>query len=331
MGGAGAGMMPSGGMQPPGMGYDYDDRPRKSNVGPIVIIVLALLVLFGAAFGGIYVMLKDRNEGNKKDANAASTPADGADGKAPAVTPGALTIQVTPTDAQVSVDGKPLGGTSPFVTSVASGKHAIKITHAAHLDFEADVDVTEAGLNFPPITLQPKAVKLSLELVPIEAKASLLSGDKVIGSGKNGDVLQVVRKPDVNYEVEVSAPGYTSRRQPVTFTGEANQSISVSLPKGAGAAVQPPEVKPNNGGTRPKSRPKSKPKAKTATLRFAPKPGVPPAKVYVDGSYAGTTPMLNFKVTPGKHTVKFTWASGRAPKTQSITVGDRETMTIKAG
>ncbi len=335
MAGAGAagGMMQQPGMQPGGMGYDYDDRPRKSNVGPIVIIVLALLVLFGAAFGGIYVMLKDRNEGNKKDANATSAPADGADGKTPAVTPGALTIQVTPSDAQVSVDGKPLSGASPFVTSVASGKHTIKITHAAHLDFEAEVDVTEAGLNFPPITLQPKAVKLSLELVPIEAKASLLSGDKVIGSGKNGDVLQVVRKPDVTYEVEVSAPGYTSRRQPVTFTGEGNQSISVTLPKGAGAAAGTPEVKPNTGGGgggRTK-RPRPKPKAKTATLRFAPKPGVPPAKVYVDGSYAGTTPMLNFKVTPGKHTVKFTWASGRAPKTQSITVGDKETLTIKAG
>ncbi|MCA9711079.1 MAG: PEGA domain-containing protein [Myxococcales bacterium] len=329
------GMMPSGAAaMPPGMGFEYDDRPRKSNVGPIVIIVLALLVLFGAAFGGIYVMLKDRNEGAAKGSATTNAPAV-EDASGPTATPpGALAIQVTPADATVSVDGKPLAGASPFVTSVAPGKHKIEITHGAHLDYVTEVDVPEAGLSLPPIVLAPKAVKLLLELVPLDAQASVVSGGQPVGTGKNGEQLPVVRsKPDMAYEIQVSAPGYTSITQPIVFTGEAIQTVKVTLPKAAGTEPPPDPTPATNGGgsSRPKPKPKPKPKAKTATLRFAPKAGVPPAKVYVDGSLVGTTPIPNYKVTPGKHTIKFTWASGRAPKSETVTVGDNEIKTIKAG
>src|SRR5690606_19099793 len=235
LGGPGMGGPQGPGMGSPGMGYDYDDRPRKSNVGPIVIIVLALLVLFGAAFGGIYVMLKDKG-GAKGGAVAEDTVKGDDDGKATS-TPGALTIQVTPSDAKVLVDDKPLSGASPFVTSVAPGKHKIVITHDAHLEFSTEVDVTEAGLNVPPITLQPKAVKLAFELVPAEATATILSGEEVMGTGSNGSQLTVVRKPNVALEVQVNAPGYTSLRQPVTFTGEPTQIVKVTLAKAAGEQV----------------------------------------------------------------------------------------------
>ncbi|MCX4245856.1 serine/threonine-protein kinase [Paraliomyxa miuraensis] len=339
MGGA-PGMVPSGAgpamPPPPGMGFDYDDRPRKSNVGPIVIIVLALLVLFGAAFGGIYVMLKDKGG---KGGGSVAEDGGGKDGDGKGTAMGALSIQVTPTDAKVAVDGKELSGASPFVTSVSPGKHKIKITHDTHLDFETEVDVPDAGLNVPPIALQPKAVKLSFELVPAEATASVMSGDQVIGTGTNGGQLPVVRKPDVAYEVQVSAPGYTSLRQPITFTGEPTQVVKVTLVKGAEVVAKadpPPET--NDGGSSSSSTKKkrgggSRPKptaAKTATLRIGTKPGVPPAKVTVDGKSVGTTPLMKVMVTPGKHTIKFTWA-GRAPATETVSVGDGQTATVKGG
>jgi serine/threonine protein kinase len=345
MGGGGPGMMPSGAgaSMAPGMGYEYlDERPRKSNVGPIVIIVLALLVLFGAAFGGIYVMLKDRAS---QKAGGGPT-AEDASGKAAPETkavvpasPGALSIQVMPIDAKVSVDGKELAGGSPFVTPVAPGKHQIKITHPNHVDFTTEVEVPEAGLTVPPITLQPKAVSLSFELVPAEAKASLLSGGQVMGTGANGGSLPVVRKPDVAYEVEVSAPGYTSLRQPVTFTGEPTQTIKITLVKASGETpVGPVAVKESvpikkssggGGGGGGSSRPKPT-AAKTATLRIGTKPGVPPAKVTVDGKPVGTTPVMNVAVTPGKHTVKFTW-DGRPAATETVNVSDGQTLNVKGG
>jgi serine/threonine-protein kinase len=337
------GMSPTGtSMPPPGMGYDYlDERPRKSNVGPIVIIVLALLVLFGAAFGGIYVMLKERAGQKASGGGTVVEDAGGKAGEAKApvpATPGALSIQVTPPDAKVAVDGKELSGASPFVTPVAPGKHQIKITHPNHLDFTTEVDVSEAGLTVPPISLQPKAVQLSFELVPAEAKASLLSGGQVMGTGTNGGSLPVVRNPGVAYEVEVSAPGYTSLRQAVTFTGEAAQTIKVTLVKAGGAEApvdvvakaNPPPIKKSGGGGGGGSRPKP-PAAKTATLRIGTKPGVPPAKVSVDGKALGNTPLMNVAVTPGKHTVKFTWTSGRAPATEVVTVGDGQSILVKGG
>jgi hypothetical protein len=256
-------------------------------------------------------------------------------------TPGALTIQVTPSDAKVSVDGKELSGGSPFVSSVAPGKHQVKISHPAHLDFATEVEVTEAGLSVP-ITLQPKAVKLSFELVPAEASASVLSGGQLIGTGNNGGPLTVVRNPEMTYEVEVSAPGYTSLRLPLTFTGEATQNVPAKLVKTVADAGSVVPVKPDGGGGIKKNgggggggggggRPKAPTLAKTATLKIGTNPGVPPAKVSVDGKPAGQTPVKALAVTPGKHTVKFTWDSGRSPVTETVTVGDGQTALVKGG
>ncbi|MEX1369492.1 MAG: PEGA domain-containing protein, partial [Nannocystaceae bacterium] len=333
------GMVPSGsGMaMPPGVGgYDYDDRPRKSNAGPIVVIVVALLVLFTAALGGFYVLLKDKGkEGSSKGGSPAATESPEAGGVKDPSSAGAaqaaLTVLVTPPDARVSVDGKEQSASSTVVVSVTPGKHAVKVTHDAHFDFETEVDVTAAGLRLP-VALQPKAVKLSFELVPAEAKASLLSGGQVVGTGSNGSQLPVVRKPNVEYEVEVSAPGYTSQRDPLVFSGAASQTVVVTLAKASGGT---PSTTPTPPSTTPKSKPKPKPKpkpvAKTSTLRLGIKGGVLPAKAYVDGKYVGTTPVLNVKVTPGKHTVKFTWTDGRAAQTINVNVADGATEVVKGG
>jgi hypothetical protein len=341
------GMSGAGMPMPQGMGYEYmDERPRKSNVGPIVIIVLALLVLFGAAFGGIYVMLKDR-AGQKANGG---TPVDtagtkvGTDTPKPPVvaTPGALSIQVTPGDAKVAVDGKELSGASPFMTPVTPGKHQLKITHPSHLDFTTEVEVSETGLTVPPITLQPRAVQLSFELVPAEAKASLLAGGQVVGTGANGQTLPVLRNPALTYELQVTAPGYTTANQPFTFTGEPTQPVKVTLVKAGGDAttpVGPIAVKPDppikksgggkSGGGGGSSRPKE-PAAKTATLKIGIKPGVPPAKVFVDGKAAGQTPVSSYPVAPGKHTVKFTW-DGRPTVTETVNVSDGQTLKVLGG
>ena len=85
-------------------------------------------------------------------------------------------------------------------------------------------------------------------------------------------------------------------------------------------------VHSDGGGS---SRPKPT-AAKTATLRIGTKPGVPPAKVSVDGKAVGTTPVMNVAVTPGKHTVKFTW-DNRPAATESVSVADGQTLNVKGG
>lgn len=337
MGGGAPGMVPSGSTMamPPGVGgYEYDDRPRKSNAGPIIVIVIALLVLFTAALVGVYVLLKDKDkESSSKSGSPAATESPEAGGTKEASSAGeaqaALTVLVTPPDARVSVDGKEHSASSTVVVSVTPGKHAVKVTHDAHFDFETEVEVTAAGLRLP-VTLQPKAVKLSFELVPAEAKASLLSGGQVVGTGSNGSQLPVVRKPSVDYEVEVSAPGYTSKREPLVFSGAASQTVVVTLAKAAGSTPSTTPTPPSTK-SKPKPKPKPKPVAKTSTLRIGTKGGVLAAKAYVDGKYVGTTPVLNVRVTPGKHAVKFTWTDGRAPQTLNVNVADGATEVVKGG
>ncbi|MCX4245761.1 PEGA domain-containing protein [Paraliomyxa miuraensis] len=68
--------------------------------------------------------------------------------------------------------------------------------------------------------------------------------------------------------------------------------------------------------------------AKTATLRIGTGRGYGPAKVYIDGRYVGMTPIMNVKVAPGRHTVKFAWSDGGS-ETSSFTVEDGQTRTLK--
>jgi hypothetical protein len=80
--------------------------------------------------------------------------------------------------------------------------------------------------------------------------------------------------------------------------------------------------------------PKAKGKAKTdeakktVTLRIGTMPGYGWAKVYVDGEPVGQTPIVNHKVTPGRHTVKWVWLDGKTAKA-TLVLEAGETRVVK--
>src|SRR5690606_29564865 len=122
-----------------------------------------------------FLMLRDDTGDATEVAKAASAgPTDPAPTKSPAPTPatadgsvrGALTVQATPADVTVTVDGNPVAGESPFVvTNLAAGKHKIAIAKEGYLPVEREIDLTSSGL-LVPVTLQHRDVTLILETEP---------------------------------------------------------------------------------------------------------------------------------------------------------------------
>lgn len=327
----------------PPSAVDYDDRPAgKPNPGMVVAIVAVVAVLLSAA--GIGYMYVSGHLGTGGTGEQTAQAGDD-DGKSTAGTAAraALTIQTTPGDAKITVDGRDVSGESPFVVSdLEAGKHELVVSRDGYLPFEREVDLPASGLNLP-ITLPHKNVTLVLDSEPAGASMNLVVNGKAVAMGTAGGQYEVAREPGATYEVEASHKGYATSRVPLSFTGEPSQTVRVVLPRDQNVAAASKTAGGDGGGaSRSSSRSRSssssrgsssKPKrkvAKTATLRIGTNPGVPPAKVYVDGAYVGKTPQPSVKVTPGSHKVKFEWAGGKTV-TQTATVGDSQSKLVKGG
>jgi serine/threonine-protein kinase len=330
-----------------------DDRPARSSAGLVFGILAAAIVLVGVGFAGVY-MYSQRNTGGGD-----TTTQGGGDSATPR---SALTLQTTPADAQVEVDGTPVAGTSPFVVSgLQPGKHRVKVSREGYLALEREVDVGAGGLNLP-VSLAHRDVTLLLESDPPGAAMSLIVGGQAYPMGSGGAQYKLTREPAATYQVEASAQGYLTTRVELAFSGEPAEKVKLTLARdnSAGVAVAPPATPPSippstpvgvqsppatppstppSTPSTPSTKP-SKPKppkptpppaaAKTSTLKIGINPGLAPATVYVDGKLAGTTPVPNFKVSPGKHKVKWRWPDGREV-TMSVDISDGEIKVIKAG
>jgi eukaryotic-like serine/threonine-protein kinase len=356
MGGGGPPMVPGGTQAFPSVppsGVDYDDRaPAKSSTGMVLGIVALVVVVVVLAAGGGYMFMTGRLGGGEADTVAkADEPAAEASEKktdepAEAAGTAVLTVQTTPADAKVTVDGKAIEGESPFVVSgLAPGKHQLVVSGDGYLSFEREIDVPASGINFPAPPLEAKDVTLVLDSDPPGASMNLIVDGKAVTMGTAGSQYKVTRERGVTYEIEASLKGYMTKKDPLRFSGDATQTVRMTLVRDqtvadAGAAAEKDEPTPKATTTtskRPKSttssskpKPKPTPAAKTATLRIGTNPGVPPAKVSVDGQFVGKTPLQSVKVAPGSRKVKFEW-NDRPTVTQTVTVGDNDTKVVKGG
>jgi serine/threonine-protein kinase len=354
---------------------DYGERSNKSSAGPIIGILIAVIVLLVAGFAGYLVVRDQQGLGSVISSADAPSTADPVEptkaselAAAPAeaaATKAALTVQTTPTNASVRVDGQAVAGESPFVVSgLDPGKHEILVSKDGYLPVERQVEVPAGGLAVPLI-LERKEVTLVLRTEPPEAALTLFAdSSKPIPMGKGGGgQYRLSREPGTRYQVEATLEGYVSRREPLEFSGDGTETISVTLVRDGSAvlaakaetgksgndtsgATKTPRKTPRRRGsgsssssssgtaTTPKSEPKPKPEpkstAKSSTLRVGTNPGVPPASIYVDGQFVGKTPLTGVNVTPGRHTVKFKWPSGKEIK-KTVNVADNGSEVVKAG
>jgi eukaryotic-like serine/threonine-protein kinase len=268
-----------------------------------------------------------------------------------------LTVQTTPADAKVTVGDKVAEGESPFIISgLAPGKNKLVVTREGYLPFEREVDVPASGLSFPVPPLEHKDVTLVLDSDPPGASMNLIVDGKAVAMGTAGSQHKLSREPGTTYEVEASLKGFVTAKVPLRFTGDESQSVRVTLVRDqtvadASTTERPPDSdtgttsaksttkstssrsKSSSSSSSSSSKPKATPPptaAKTATLKIGTTPGVPPAKVSIDGQHVGTTPIQSIKVAPGSRKVKFEWTD-RAANTQTVTVGDNETKIVKGG
>jgi serine/threonine-protein kinase len=340
----------------PGMGMpmDFDDRPPKSNAGLVVIIVFALLVLFGAGAGGFWLLSKKGNDGPGTADGGSEVAAQDSAGKTTAAEPGTanavLTVESTPSDATVTVDGKAVEGPSPFIHTLPIGRHAVRVEHPDYMPIDKSVDVPASGLRYP-IKLAHRNVTLIVKVDPAEASVNLLSEGKAIATAQSGGKITFGRGEDKAYEVEARARGYANEKRSLQFSGDAEEILEITLARDGTVAVQSPTPTPqvdptptpktsprpkkpkNNGGGSSNSGGSSSPPktlAKTATLRIGTKRGVKPATVYVDSVSIGTTPISSYKVTPGRHKIKWRWDDGRE-LSETVVLEDGEARTLKRG
>jgi eukaryotic-like serine/threonine-protein kinase len=353
MGGGGPAMVPGATQAFPSIpqsGVDYDDRPpAKSSTGMYLGIAAVVVVVVVVAAGAGFMIMTGRIGGGgesgsgevaQTDKPSESGQSDKPSTNAAALT--ALTVQTTPSDAKVTVDGRAIDGESPFVVSnLEPGKHKLVVSGDAYLPFEREIDVPASGLNFPVPPLQAKEVTLVLDSDPAGASMKLVVDGKAVDMGTAGSQHKVTRDPNGTYEVEASLKGYVTKKEPLRFTGDATQPVRVTLVRDqtiadASTTAEKPEPTPKTTTSkRPKPttstpKPTPKPAAKTAILRIGTNPGVPPAKVTVDGRFVGKTPLQEVKVPPGSRKVKFEWTD-RPTVTQTVNVGDNESKVVKGG
>jgi len=276
----------------------------------------------------------------------------------------ALVVRTVPRDASTRIDGTPLAGPSPFaVSSLSPGTHRLEVEREGYLPFSR---VIEGGAPLQlPVELQLRDVVLVLSVEPSEATVHLHDGRTAVEIGGDGTRHALRREPGVKYELEASAPGYRTRRVPLSLGREADVPVSLSLvvdPDAPPAEVAEPihraprthssgspdlkdPFKRSGSSTASgTSRPRPEPKAevehsrslqdpfakKSATLRVGTKAGASPGKVYVDGEYLGRTPILNIRLRPGMHDVKVVFEDGTAWE-QTIEMAKDETRTVRAG
>jgi serine/threonine-protein kinase len=311
----------------PTMAPDYDwTPPRKSPVGLIVGIAAGVVVLVVGGLFAYKTFVADAGAG------AATPPAAAAQPKKQ----GGISVEVTPADAQISIDGavRPGTGSPRVIQDLTPGSHKVAVAATdAFLAFEQVVVVAEGVITPIPVSLQLREVTLTVHATPPTASLQLLAG----GTGTSIKAThKLVREPGVDYQLQAAARGHETVVTPIVFTGQPTQAVEIVLPAAGAsevAVVEPPEPEPETeptpAATRPdKKKVKAPAKPKTATLKIGVMPGTPPAEVFVDGKKVGQGPVVTAKVAAGSHTVKWKWADG-ASYSEKVSIGDNEQKVVR--
>ena len=301
---------------------EHVEANKKSNVGLIIGLVIGVVAILGGV--GFFVIGPGFGGGDddKKTAEAKE------EEPTPAV--GSVSLEVTPADAMVKIDGKEYPGGSPrVIPELEPGSHKLEVSQGeGFVTHTQDINII-SGQTLPvPVELQPRNVTLLVKVEPDDAVVSLLAGDKAteIGKGKSAYEHKLVREDGVEYTLAGEAQGYEKASTKIAFDGQATQELTLTLSKSE--AEEEPEAKSGKKKKRRKKTRRSPPKAKTSELKIGVAPGNPPATVYVDNKKQSKKTPVFVKVTPGSHRVKWKWGDGKTSQ-QSVRVKDGESKLLK--
>jgi serine/threonine protein kinase len=193
----------------------------------------------------------------------------------------ALVITSSPSGARIYLAGKDTGKVTPGTFAVTPGTHTVKLTKDGYTTYQGSVQLTTTGTTTTlPVTLVKVAV------VPASATLTVTSapsGATVYLNGYDIGTTPITKK--------TVAPGTHSLG--LILLGYTNYSTSLVLNAGDAKAVTATLTQATAAPT-------------TGTLTITSTPSG--ALVYLDGSFIGTTPIVNRTVSPGKSTVRLTLA-----------------------
>jgi serine/threonine protein kinase len=282
--------------------------------------------------------------------------------------PAAGTVHLTanPGDVSVSIDGKALPGSSPFVINqVAPGiPHEIVVSKQGYRPWSSQFELQAAEtMQLPPVNLEPLESGFALDSVP--------SGAAVQVDGKRIEQVTPVRIIDLgpgDHQIRLEAQGYSPwesslhvtpgtvldlpTAQLIARAAEAEAPGPGAVSAKAAAAVSAdrishavaPRAAPRPFVAPPRTRSTPVPEPQAAE---APAPAAQPAesesagggtgalrvqtrpwsKVLVDGRLIGTTPLMNVPLSAGRHTLTFVNDDFGIRKTVKVQIEAGQTLT----
>ncbi len=205
--------------------------------------------------------------------------------------PMTLTINSTPSGAEVYVDGG-YKGTTPLTVQVYSGTHTIKLTKQDYENYTMSATLKPEESKTLNITLTPAFSYLTVYSDPTGAKVYVdgsYIGDTPVENYKLLTEQHVLKITKHDYE------DYTTR---ITLNPGESKNISATL---------------------------------TSYYAYLSVDSSPSgASVYVDTNYAGKTPLNDYRVSPGEHTVKVL-KDGYDEFTKTVTISLGEKAHIIVG
>jgi hypothetical protein len=163
----------------------------------------------------------------------------------PLPTKGTLALDVTPTGAILTLDGKAIGPANGFHQELPAGPHALEISADGHATTKQTVTIVAGETLRVPLDLAlirpspepPTKGTLVLDVTPRDSTVTL--DGKVIGVAK--DFHQEL--PVGAHEVEISADGYVATKRTVMIVGGETLGVPLDL------ALIPPSPEPPTKGT----------------------------------------------------------------------------------
>ncbi|NPA47179.1 MAG: PEGA domain-containing protein, partial [Thermococci archaeon] len=200
-----------------------------------------------------------------------------------------LTITSDPYGAKVYINGT-YKGITPLVLSLIPGTYKVKLTRRGYKNYTTTVKLSPDKSKTLSVTLSPLYGQVKITSTPLGAKVY------INGSYKGMTPLDLSLPPGT-YNVRISKQGYKDYETPLSLSAGEHKTLSVTLT-------------PLFGYLTVTSTPSG-------------------ASVYIDGKYAGTTPLENYRLPTGDHTVKV-GKDGYKTYTTTVDVSPGATSTVSA-
>ncbi|QDA31598.1 PEGA domain-containing protein [Thermococcus indicus] len=204
---------------------------------------------------------------------------------------GYLTVTSSPSGAEVYVDSNYIGTTPLEDYKLSTGEHSVVVKKNDYQDYETTVTIEPGKTEKLEVTLSKEPGTLKITSEP--------SGAKVyIGGDYKGTTPLTLNLAPGTYDVKLTMKDYEDYTTTVTLSPGETKSLSATL-------------KPAYGYLSVESDPSG-------------------AEVYVDGNYIGTTPITDYKLSPGEHSIRIK-KDGYEEYTKTVSVEAGKSVSVSAG